>query len=83
MATPENILEGYVKEADFARQVGKSLRTITRMRNEPNGLPYVKFGCTVYVHIPSAKEWLASRLKRRNPPRARSRKPRHEARVAA
>lgn len=63
----ENILEDWAEEAAFATAIDKHPRTVARYRNCPDGLPYIKLGKTVYIHLPTAKEWMLRRIKRRNP----------------
>lgn len=73
-----NILDDYVPEAAFAEANGVGQRTISRYRNEPNGLPYMVWGGKVWIHVPGARDWIASRI-RRNNPRRREGGPRKEA----
>jgi hypothetical protein len=56
---------------DFAAKAKKCERTAIRWCNETNGLPYLKLGNRRYVHVPSAKAWLISRLRKPNPRRVR------------
>jgi hypothetical protein len=68
--TPENILDGYVFEADFARAHNIGRRTVKRYRNEPDGVPFVMFGGRVYIPIEKARAWLERRTRSLNPRRA-------------
>jgi hypothetical protein len=61
-----SILDGYVPEEDFAATHGVNPRTIARYRNQPDGMPYVKWGGRVYIPIQEAREWLRKRTVRRN-----------------
>jgi hypothetical protein len=44
-------------------------RTVRRWLDQPDGLPYTRAGCRILIHVPTAREWLMSNLKRRNPRR--------------
>jgi hypothetical protein len=68
--TKSNFLDDYQLEAEFAVEIDVCQRTVARYRGEPNGLPFVELGGRIYIHIPSARDWLAGRLKRNNPRRA-------------
>jgi hypothetical protein len=74
---PSNAIEGFLDDyADvdpFAKTVNRHPRTVRRWMNEPDGLPFTKIGNRVLIHIPTAKEWVLSRLRRPNP---RTRPPR-------
>jgi hypothetical protein len=61
-----NILEGYVEESRFASDNGICLRTSARYRSLPDGLPFLPWGGKILIPIEVAKEWLRSRVKRRN-----------------
>ena len=74
MDRPVNVLADYVLRGVFAKSIKVSDRTVARYENEPNGLPHLYIGGRDYVHIPSAREWLARRLKRPNPRPAKSRR---------
>jgi hypothetical protein len=50
-----SILEGYVREASFAK-TELSPRTIARYRSV--GLPWVRFGGKVYIDLEGGREWL-------------------------
>jgi hypothetical protein len=43
--------------------------------NEPNGLPFTQLGNRKIIHLPTAREWLLSRMRRPNPERPRRHKP--------
>jgi hypothetical protein len=61
-----SILDGWVDEDQFAADNQVAKRTVARYRNQPSGLPYVEWGGKVYINVQAAREWLQSRLKRRN-----------------
>jgi len=65
-----------VKEA--ARHLRKHPRTLMRWTRLPDGLPFVRLGQVPYLHIPTAKAWIESRIHRPNPVRAARRKQRHQ-----
>jgi hypothetical protein len=53
----------------FAAQVGRDPRTVRRWIDQPNGLPFTRIGNRLLIHIPTAREWLLSRVRQRNPRR--------------
>jgi hypothetical protein len=65
-----NILEGYQRETEFAAEHDVTQRTVKRYRSEPNGLPWLKFGGKVYIHIEGGKQRLRRRLRVPNPTRS-------------
>jgi len=64
-----DFLADYEKEADWAEGHGISQRTAARYREI--GLPFLTFGGFVWIPKRAGREWIASRVKRRNPPRRR------------
>jgi len=62
-------LSEYESEADWAAGLGISQRTAARYR--ALGLPFLPFGGFVWIPKQEGREWIASRVKRRNPPRRR------------
>jgi hypothetical protein len=57
----------YEKESDWAEGHGISQRTAKRYRTL--GLPFLTFGGFVWIPKRQGREWIANRVKRRNPPR--------------
>ena len=52
----------------FAREeVNRHPRTVKRWTKAPDGLPYATLGKTLIIHIPTAREWLLSGIRRPNP----------------
>jgi hypothetical protein len=64
-----DFLAEYEKEADWAAGHGISQRTAARYRALPNGLPFLTFGGFVWIPKRAGREWIASRVRRRNPRR--------------
>ena len=61
------ILDGFAPEEDFARDNGGLCRrTLARYRNQPDGLPYARWGGRVYIDVNAARDWLAKRATSRN-----------------
>jgi hypothetical protein len=69
MSQSISILDGYALEEEFAAANNINPRTVARYRNQPNGLPYVKWGGRVFINVDGARQWLAKRTIRRNQPR--------------
>ncbi|MGY3445635.1 helix-turn-helix domain-containing protein [Bradyrhizobium sp. USDA 4473] len=66
MSDTETILTGYITESQFADGAKISVRTVIRYRNQPDGLPYLKFGRRIYIPFDEARDWLRARVKRPN-----------------
>lgn len=64
-----NFLADYADLEEFAAEVDRDPRTVRRWLNEPDGLPYARIGNRILIHIPSARQWLFSRVRHRNPRR--------------
>jgi hypothetical protein len=67
MENNSNILSGYVRQSRFAVDNDTCERTIARYRSM--GLPFLMWSGEVWIHVEGAREWLESRVKRRNQPR--------------
>jgi hypothetical protein len=65
-----NFLADYLDLEPFAKEVDRDPRTVRRWLNQPNGLPYARIGNRILIHIPTAREWLFSRVRHRNPRRS-------------
>jgi hypothetical protein len=65
MSESPKFLDGFRELGLFAKEdVKKHKRTVQGWTQEPDGLPHVKLGGTVFIHIPTAREWLLNRLRR-------------------
>jgi hypothetical protein len=64
-----DFLAEYEKESEWSDGHGISQRTTKRYREL--GLPYLKFGSFVWIHKRGGREWIANRVRRRNPRRSR------------
>jgi hypothetical protein len=63
-----NLLEGYILEAELAREPNMPRRrTLARYRSEPNGLPYVRFAGKIWIPISEGREWIRRRVRYPNP----------------
>jgi hypothetical protein len=69
MSDTDNLLQDFVDLNPFAAQVGRDPRTVRRWIDQPNGLPFTRIGNRLLIHIPTAREWLLSRVRQRNPRR--------------
>jgi hypothetical protein len=61
----------YAPIEDFAKMINRSRRTVSKMIAQPDGLPHLRFGPETHIPIAEAREWLAKRIRRRNPTRGR------------
>ena len=41
------------------RRAEGSPRTIARKRHEPDGIPWIKWGGKIYVHVPGVRDYFA------------------------
>jgi hypothetical protein len=64
-----DFLAEYEKESDWAEGHGISQRTAKRYR--ALGLPFLTFGGFVWIPKREGRNWIAARIKRRNPRRRR------------
>src|SRR5262245_3550762 len=55
--TPTNILEDFLKLAEFAAAIKKHPRTVRRWC-QLYGLPYTKNGKDITLHVPTYRQWL-------------------------
>lgn len=60
------VLDGYIPQEQFAKDLDVTKRTIERYRTQPDGLPYVRLGGRIFIPLDIAREWLQSRIKRPN-----------------
>ena len=65
MSAPE-LLDGFVDLEPFAAEVERDPRTVRRWMNQPDGLPFTRLGNRILIHIPTAREWMLSRMRRPN-----------------
>jgi hypothetical protein len=65
-ALDPNFLAEYEREAERAPGHGISQRTSARYRALPDGLPFLIFGGSVWIPKREGREWIASRVQRRN-----------------
>ena len=66
-ALDPNFLAEYERAAEWAQGHGISHRTSARYRALPNGLPFLIFGGSIWIPKREGREWIASRVQRRNP----------------
>jgi hypothetical protein len=56
------VLEDFLDLDPFAAQVGRHPRTVRRWLDKRGGLPYTKIGNRILIHVPTAREWMFSRM---------------------
>ena len=64
-----DILQEFMPISEFAASLGKNPRTLRRWMSEPDGLPYTRLGRDRLIHIPTARDWLRTRMIHPNPTR--------------
>ena len=65
-------LDKYLDRKALAKALGSCERTVARMENEPDGLPFTIIAGRKYYRIEAVEQWLASREQRPNPRRTRA-----------
>jgi predicted DNA-binding transcriptional regulator AlpA len=63
-----SVLEGYIREADLAKQLRRSVRTLQRLTARRLGPPRIKIGRSVYYKIESVRAWLEQQEEQRKRP---------------
>lgn len=59
MADPApSVLEGYIREADLAKQLNRSVRTLQRLAARRLGPPRIKISRSVFYKVESVRAWL-------------------------
>jgi hypothetical protein len=62
-----DLLNDFLDLAPFAKEVDRCERTVRRWLDQPDGLPYARLGNRILIHVPTARDWIFSRMKKRNP----------------
>jgi len=68
-STTPNFHDEYERESVWAAQHNISQRTAARYRRQ--GLPWLEWGGEIWIPRREGREYIAGRVKRRNPPRRR------------
>lgn len=66
-----DLLDGYLDLDAIAKQFKKHRRSVRRWTMEPDGLPFVKVGNQVFVHVETARAWMLTRMSCPNERRVR------------
>ena len=60
--TPQtSVFDGYITEAEYARQRGVSVRTCQRDRALRKAPPHVPYGNHIYYRVDAVRQWLEAR----------------------
>jgi hypothetical protein len=62
-----SILDGYISEADLARQLNRSVRTLQRLAARRLGPPRTVVGRLIFYNIEHVREWLSQQEQPRKP----------------
>jgi len=62
-----SVLDGYITEAELARQLNCSVRTVQRLAERGEGPPRTRIGRHIYYHYEHVREWLLEQEQRRKP----------------
>ena len=69
MSPKEQVFADFVPLGEFAKSIDKHPRTIQRWAGQPDGFPIAHIGKEDFVHIPTARDWVLSKVRRPNPRR--------------
>jgi hypothetical protein len=62
-----SVLDGYISEADLARQLNRSVRTLQRLAARRLGPPRTMVGRLIFYNIEHVREWLSQQEQPRKP----------------
>jgi hypothetical protein len=62
-----SVLDGYISEADLARQLNRSVRTLQRLAARRLGPPRTIVGRLIFYDIEHVREWLSQQEQPRKP----------------
>jgi hypothetical protein len=58
-----DLLKDFLDLDPFAAEINRHPRTVRRWLDQPNGLPYTRMGNRILIHVPTAREWMFSRMR--------------------
>jgi predicted DNA-binding transcriptional regulator AlpA len=62
-----SVLDGYIREAELAQQLNRSVRTLQRLAARRLGPPRTRIGRLVIYNIEHVREWVAQQEQPRKP----------------
>ena len=62
-----SVLDGYISEADLARQLHRSVRTLQRLAARRLGPPRTKIGRLIFYNIEHVRDWISQQEQPRKP----------------
>jgi len=62
-----SVLDGYISEADLARQLNRSVRTLQRLAARRLGPPRIKVGRLIFYNVEHVRDWLSQQEQPRKP----------------
>jgi hypothetical protein len=71
-----DLFAGFIPAKQLATEAKRTYRTILNWMNQPDGLPYIQLGNQRLIHPETARAWLMSRMRQRNPDRRRRKRER-------
>ena len=75
-APQHRLLAGYLERLEAAREFKVSARTVSEWIDRPDGLPHLRLGKRIYIPVAAAREWIAKRIRQRNPSKLQRIRPR-------
>ena len=65
--TIPSVLDGYIGEADLARQLHRSVRTLQRHAARRLGPPRTKIGRLIFYNVEHVRDWISEQEQPRKP----------------
>jgi hypothetical protein len=65
------VLEDFLDLTPFAVEINRHPRTVRRWLDKRGGLPYTRIGNRILIHVPTAREWMLSRMRNQKRPRTK------------
>ena len=63
-----SVLDGYISEANLARQLNRSVRTLQRLAARRLGPPRTKIGRLIFYNVEHVRDWISQHEQPRKPP---------------
>ena len=58
-----DLLKDFLDLDPFAKEINRHPRTVRRWLDKPGGLPYTRIGNRILIHVPTARDWIFSRMR--------------------
>ena len=65
--SPPSVLDGYISEAELARQLNRSVRTLQRLAARRLAPPSTKIGRLIFYNLEHVRDWISQPEQPRKP----------------